>query len=84
MSFVLEMEVGFPKLEKHIATQTQPQPVLYNSTQLAGLVNMQYAWILTREKTVSSEDMKKYLDIFKKNGVNIDSFDDILQDCSDN
>jgi len=45
---------------------------------------MQYAWILTREKTVSPEDMKKYLDIFKKNGVNIDSFDDILQDCSDN
>jgi len=51
---------------------------------IPGILNSQYAWILTRERDVSEEDMKMYLDVFTKNGINTKDFLDTVQDCSDN
>lgn len=51
---------------------------------LGGLASLQYAWILTRGKKVSDEQMQKFLDVYKKNGVDISHFNDVSQDCPDN
>lgn len=51
---------------------------------LGGLASIHYAWILTRSKSVSEEDMKRYLAVYERNGVDIKWFQDVSQDCPDN
>ena len=51
---------------------------------IPGFLNTQFAWILTRDKTPTDDDMKSYLSVFRQNGVDVKSFIDTVQDCPDN
>ena len=68
-----------------LATDYDNYGLVYSCKEtLGGLASLHYAWVLTRSKAISSDDMNKYLDMFKKNGVDISYFEDTTQDCSDN
>ncbi|XP_050405749.1 apolipoprotein D-like [Patella vulgata] len=55
--------------------------VVFSCESLGGLAHIEFAWILTRNNTISDSLKQKVFQIFEKNGVPTKSLTKTTQDC---
>ncbi|XP_021466934.2 apolipoprotein D-like isoform X1 [Oncorhynchus mykiss] len=55
-----------------LSTDYEGHSVVYSCTEFLGAFHVDFAWILSREPTLSKEKLGELYDVFTSNGINID------------